>query len=166
MDDYVFVFDNTPYSEQQKDFMTISMGLKNHNTVQMEVQKQYRKTNPSYNPSNDDTTTDATKKIEHKAEQIIEDETSTDPVEIPPMTEDDSDIDVTPNVDPIIKTGNDDVDPEFKDPTPPKFDDSAPPAPGLSLEYAYYLWTQVGNVFSFFTSTLGMVSSFYHKILG
>ena len=103
--------------------------------------------------------------MEPKAEPIIE-ESTTDPVDIPPMTED-PEIDVTPIVDPIIETSDDvDVDPEFKDPTPPKFDDNAPPSPGLSLEYAYYLWTQVGNVFSFFTSTLGMVSSFYHKILG
>jgi hypothetical protein len=49
------------------------------------------------------------------------------------------------NVDTVSKSDSDEpVDPEFKDATPPKFDASNPPTPGLSLEYAYYLWTQVG----------------------
>jgi hypothetical protein len=88
-------------------------------------------------------------------------EDDSDPVDIPPMTDG--------GVIAKTETSSDaqvDIDPEFKDPVAPKFDANAPPAPGLSLEYMYYLWTQVGNIMSFFTSTLNMIMSMYHKVLG
>jgi len=61
MDDYIFVFDNTPYTEKQQEFMTISIGLKNKDATQLEVEKQYNKTSPLYAPSDEDSTTDANK---------------------------------------------------------------------------------------------------------
>jgi len=137
MDDYVFVFDNTPYTEKQQDFMTISIGLKNKDATQLAVETQYNKRSPLYAPSKEDTTTDATKSM-IKEVQVEDNESSADPVDIAPMTD-------NTNVDTDSKSDSDEpVDPEFKDATPPKFDASHPPTPGLSLEYAYYLWTQVG----------------------
>ena len=135
--------------------MTISIGLKNKDATQLEIEKQYNKTSPLYAPSKEDTTTDATKNM---TEEVVveDDDSSVDPVDIPPITDD---VDITNFK---IDTSSD----EPIDPIPPKIDESHPPAPGLSLEYAYYLWTQVGNIASFFTSEYGMIMSFYHKILG
>jgi len=88
------------------------------------------------------------------------DESSADPVDVPPMTDDDR-----TNYDTETSSAEP-TDPEFKDAAAPKFDASHPPTPGLSLEYAYYLWTQLGNITSFVSSGFGMIMSFYHKILG
>ena len=137
--------------------MTISIGLKNKDATQLEVEKQYNKTSPLYAPSKEDTTTDATKNM---TEEVVVKDSSADPVDVSPMT---NNIDKT-NVK-IDTSSGEPIDPEFVDPTPPKIDESHPPVPGLSLEYAYYLWTQVGNIASFFTSGYGMIMSLYHKIL-
>lgn len=138
--------------------MTISIGAKNKETTQQGVETQYNSASPLYAPSQEDTTTDANIPM---IEEAPVDDDSADPIDIPPMTDGGE----------IVKTDTSatdqvDVDPEFKDPVAPKFDASAPPAPGLSLEYMYYLWTQVGNIMSFFTSTLDMIMSMYHKVLG
>ena len=162
MDDYIFVFDNTPYTEKQQEFMTISIGLKNKDATQLEVEKQYNKTSPLYAPSDEDSTTDANLNFTEDEVPVKEDDSSVDPVEIPSKTNDD--VEKT-NV--KTDTGSDaPINSEFVDATPPKIDESHPPAPGLSLEYVYYLWTQVGNIASFFTSGFGMIMSVYHKILG
>ena len=128
----------------------------------MAVETQYNKTSPLYAPSKDDTTTDAAKNIT-KEVPSQDDESSADPVDIPPMTDDDTKVDTTVDTD---TSSDEPLDPEFKDATAPKFDEKNPPSPGLSLEYAYYLWTQVGNMTAFITSGFSMIMSFYHKILG
>jgi hypothetical protein len=87
MDDYLFVFDNTPYTEHMQDYMTISIGLKNQDAVQVGVETQYNKTSPLYAPSKDDTTTDATKNYT-KVKPVQDDDDSTEPIDIPPMTDD------------------------------------------------------------------------------
>jgi len=161
MDDYVFVFDNTPYTENQQDFMTISIGLKNKDSTQLGVEAQYDSTSSLYAPNAEDTTTDAKKSM---IEEAPVDDDESDPVDIPPMTDDGITSDNTEaNTDDQVDV---DIDPEFKDAVAPKFDAAHPPAPGLSLEYAYYLWTQIGNITAFITSSLGAIMSVYHKILG
>lgn len=162
MDDYVFVFDNTPYTEKQQDFMTISIGHKNKDSTQQGVEAQYNSASPLYAPSAEDTTTDAKKSI---IEEAPVDDDESDPVDVPPMT-DDGIVDNTSVKTDTSADDSVDVDPEFKDAVAPKFDAAHPPAPGLSLEYAYYLWTNLGNIASFFTTTFGTIMSFYHKILG
>ena len=59
MNDYVYVFDNTPYTEQMEDYNLVGLGLKNHGAVQAGVEKQYNKKSSTYAPSPDDTTTKA-----------------------------------------------------------------------------------------------------------
>lgn len=74
MDDYVFVFDNTPYTERNDDFMTISIGLKNKEAVQYAVETQYDETSSHYDPSDEDTTTDASRKMKIIKKQESSDE--------------------------------------------------------------------------------------------
>jgi len=69
------------------------------------VETQYNETSPLYAPNKDDTTTDATKKI-IKEVPAKEDEGSADPVDIPPMTDDDTNVDYDTNSDELL-------DPEF-----------------------------------------------------
>jgi hypothetical protein len=92
------------------------------------------------------------------------DNDSVGPVDIPPMTDDGEETSV---IDTSAEISADpSIDPEFKDAVAPKFDDSNPPSPGLTLEYAYYLYTKLGNITSFYKSVLDMVMVAYHKILG
>lgn len=141
--------------------MTISIGLKNQDAVQTGVKTQYEKTSPLYAPSKDDTTTDANKKMIEDVPDQDEDDSS-DPVDVPPMT-DDIDYDSNPVE---TETNDQTIDPEFKDPVAPKFDDSSPPTPGLSLEYAYYLYTKLGALTDFYKSIFGMIMGLYHRVLG
>jgi hypothetical protein len=59
MNDYVYVFDNTPYTEQMEDYNLVGLALKNHGAVQAGVEQQYNKKSSTYAPSADDTTTKA-----------------------------------------------------------------------------------------------------------
>lgn len=59
---------------------------------------QYNKTSPLYAPSSDDTSTDANKKMTDDL-PIEEVDDSTDPVDIPPMTENDDSANVNVDTD-------------------------------------------------------------------